>query len=144
MALETPNQQNASCVLLFSNFLDLGNEQVEFACNAGFMSVGFIDPDDGTVGVVLELSNPVNNQEGSASTSGDLGAGGNGAVEAAYITPNHEQIGDPLIDDLENNQLVLFGLGAGGAEVFRISAQVWGQQAILPANPDEPVPAPPP
>jgi len=136
MALETPNQTIASAVLLIQGFEDPPNETVEFLSNAGFQSVRFISDVEPELGLVLALSNPVNNNEGQVSIGGDLTLDLSGTQ--SYITPNHFLTSESSLDALEPHQVAIVSLSPLD-DVFRLTVQVSGQQAIVPANPNEPV-----
>lgn len=136
MALETPNLVRASCLLLIENFFDDETATVKFATNNGFSSVRFIDPDEVPVGIVLALDQPLSNMEGSVYLGGDPLAEVSD-IAGAYITPLHVATEEPLIDDLDPNQVVV--LEMEGDDVFRLNILVIGQGALLEAPAGEPI-----
>jgi len=141
MALETPNLVQASALLLIEGFEDPPNSTITFATNNGFKSVAFLDIDNPDIGITLEMDQPVNNMEGSVYMNGDVLSALNADSDGGYISPLHQQVGEPFIDDVPDNQVVIVGINAG-SDVFRMNVLVVAQLALAEAPAGEPVPEP--
>ena len=88
MSLETPDRTRAAAVLLIQNFVVGGPATVDFLSNNGFASAAFVDPTlADTLAIVLEMDQPVTNNEGAVAVGGDITSEAGEA--AGYITPNH-------------------------------------------------------
>lgn len=121
MSLETPDRIRASAVLLFQNFFTPGEETVELRGTAGFASVAFLDAViDPTLGVVLQMENPVTPDEGAIYAQGDAFAN---VIEGGFITPLATS-SEPLIEALPDNSVVVQDI-EGEVPNFRVYVTVF-------------------
>lgn len=122
MALETPNQTVAAAVVLVQEADTAPTFQ--FRSVAGFQSVGLVDAGDPLGGYVLDLTNPVTNDEALCW----LGADPNLSLEQAFafVTPSHLESLSPAINALPANRAV-----AGGYAIVEAAFRFWIQVTAI-------------